>query len=447
MLAKEKGAIKRVTTVLSREEGAMKKIMFGLMVAVSLFFVSDCLAQELLVAIRQGDTVWTKTCQTCPWTQVPGNLKTPTVVWEAGLNRFVLYGTRTGGQIWRCTFDRGGQFQNDWVQVEGSALEITGASVVGGNLERLALLRWYGVNQAANVFATRQGAYGIAFDGSSIWVTSSSRVANLYESYLTKLRASDGTTLGSFKVGDGPGELAFDGRFIWVTNYNSDTVSSVYASTGQVLGTYRVGRNPTGIAFDGTNMWVTNYNGQSCTKLAASGDILATYTFLTAPGGNPPYPRRIAFDGTYIRVTRAGQNTVSKLRTSDGATLGTFPTGSGPYGIAFDGANIWVANYTGNTVTKLRASDGVTLGTFSTGSHPHSIAFDGANIWVTNQGSSNLTDRVCGTVTKLRASDGANLATFTFPEHVVSGLPCRPTGIAFRWGQYLGDRLFKQRCT
>jgi len=153
----------------------MKKITVGLMVAVSLFFISDCFGQELLVATREGDTIWTKTCQTCAWTQVPGNLKTPTVIWEIGLNRFVLYGTRTGGQIWKCTFDRAGNFQNDWVQLDGTALSITGASVVGGNLERLALLRWYGANQAGIQFSVGASAapQGIAFDGANIWVTNS----------------------------------------------------------------------------------------------------------------------------------------------------------------------------------------------------------------------------------------------------------------------------------
>src|SRR5512139_2211454 len=171
----------------------MKKITVGLMVALSLFFVSDCFAQELLVAIREGDTIWSKTCltSTCQWTQVPGNLKTAKVVWEAGLNRFVLYGTRTGSQIWRCTFDRGGNFQNDWVQVEGTALCITGASVVGGNLERLALLRWYGAIQTGYQFKVGTSPMGIAFDGANIWV------ANSGSNNVTKLRASDGAHLGS----------------------------------------------------------------------------------------------------------------------------------------------------------------------------------------------------------------------------------------------------------
>jgi YVTN family beta-propeller protein len=59
-------------------------------------------------------------------------------------------------------------------------------------------------------------------------------------------------------------------------------------------------------------------------------------------------------------------------------------------GIAFDGANIWVTNGGSNSVTKLRASDGAHLGTFSVGNYPFGIAFDGANIWVTNTNSNTV---------------------------------------------------------
>ena len=78
----------------------MKKITVGLVVAVSLFFVSHCFAEGLVVVIGGGDTIWTRTCQTCAWTQVPGNLKTAAVVWDAGLERYGLYGTNAGGQIY-----------------------------------------------------------------------------------------------------------------------------------------------------------------------------------------------------------------------------------------------------------------------------------------------------------------------------------------------------------
>jgi hypothetical protein len=39
----------------------------------------------------------------------------------------------------------------------------------------------------------------------------------------------------------------------------------------------------------------------------------------------------------------------------------------------FDGANIWVTNLLSNTVSKLRASDGHTLGTYATGKEPWGI--------------------------------------------------------------------------
>ena len=58
--------------------------------------------------------------------------------------------------------------------------------------------------------------------------------------------------------------------------------------------------------------------------------------------------------------------------------------------MAFDGANIWVANTVDGTVTELRASDGATLGTFKVGIGPTGVAFDGANIWVANFGDSTV---------------------------------------------------------
>jgi hypothetical protein len=67
----------------------------------------------------------------------------------------------------------------------------------GPNTQAIALLRWYGANQAAS-FAVGSGPFGVAFDGASIWV------ANGNSGSVTKLRASDGAVLGTFSVGNGP---------------------------------------------------------------------------------------------------------------------------------------------------------------------------------------------------------------------------------------------------
>ena len=113
------------------------------------------------------------------------------------------------------------------------------------------------------------------------------------------------------------------------------------------------------------------------------------------------FPIGVTFDGTNIWVANGGSNTVTRLRASDGAIVGTFSVGEFPIGLAFDGANIWVTNSDSDNVTKLRASDGAVLGNFNVGKAPGGVAFDGTNIWVTNEDSSN--------VMKLRANDGAVL--------------------------------------
>ena len=50
--------------------------------------------------------------------------------------------------------------------------------------------------------------------------------------------------------------------------------------------------------------------------------------------------------------------------------------GLGPEGIATDGTSVFVANQFSDTVTKLRASDGAVVGTFSVGQRPVAVAFE-----------------------------------------------------------------------
>src|SRR6266511_536213 len=197
------------------------------------------------------------------------------------------------------------------------------------NLQQIAILKWFGAGKAAS-FSVGSSPFGVAFDGADVWVTNSN------SDYVSKLRASDGATLGTFSVGSGPLGVAFDGADVWVTNSGSNNVSKLRASDGATLGTFSVGSTPFGVAFDGANVWVTNQ----------------------------------------------GSNNVSKLRASDGATLGTFSVGSSPVGVAFDGANVWVTNQSSNNVSKLRASDGASLGTFPVGDIPLVVALHGPNATV-----------------------------------------------------------------
>ncbi len=103
------------------------------------------------------------------------------------------------------------------------------------------------------------------------------------------------------------------------------------------------------------------------------------------------------YDGENIWVANGGDTTVTKL-AQDGAQLGNFTVGTGPFALAFDGESIWVANsgvdplneeVQPGTVTKL-AMDGIVLGTFPVGKAPVSLASDGQGIVVSNLGDATV---------------------------------------------------------
>lgn len=216
-----------------------------------------------------------------------------------------------------------------------------GDGAPAANPLKIALLKWYAASEAAE-FKVGKFPEGVAFDGANIWVS------NAGDNTVTKLRAADGSNLGTFAVGNQPMGVAFDGANIWVANSISNTVTKLRASDGTNLGTFSVGTQPWWLAFDGRAVWVTNSMSNSVTKLPAKdGKVLGTFPVSG--------PRGIAFDGTYVWVSNFN-DTVTRLK-QDGSTAGTFTVGAQPLGLAFDGANIWVANSNTGNLTKLRASE------------------------------------------------------------------------------------------
>jgi YVTN family beta-propeller protein len=76
-------------------------------------------------------------------------------------------------------------------------------------------------------------------------------------------------------------------------------------------------------------------------------------------------------------ATQTAPELQSPAKTSEGAAA--FDVGKFPIGLVCDGTNIWVANGGSNTVTELRASNGAVLGTFNVGKFPIGVTFDGTN--------------------------------------------------------------------
>ena len=85
-------------------------------------------------------------------------------------------------------------------------------------------------------------------------------------------------------------------------------------------------------------------------------------------------------------VTSSQQNPlqIATLHWYNANLTTQFTLGTAPYGIAFDGTNLWVANDGSNNVMKVRTNDGAIIGTFAVGTTPIAVAYDGANVWVAN---------------------------------------------------------------
>ena len=113
-----------------------------------------------------------------------------------------------------------------------------------------------------------------------------------------------------YTTGLSPFGVAFDGTNIWVTNNDSNTVSKINPVTG-VKVDYTTGSNPRGVAFDGTNIWVANFGGGgSVSKINPNG--VAPGTPINYTTGS--YPQGVAFDGTNIWVTNIGSGTAGRPR-------------------------------------------------------------------------------------------------------------------------------------
>jgi len=224
------------------------------------------------------------------------------------------------------------------ILVVGSSVHAQLVNSVQNPLQ-IAVLHWYPANLTTHFQLQLSEICAVTSDGPNIWVAGC-----VENSQVNKVRASDGTVLGTFSVGRNPFALVFDGANIWSANSMDSTVTKLRASDGARLGTFATGVGPESLAFDGSNIWVAN----------------------------------------------ATSNNVTRLRASDGACINpcTFSVGFSPIGVAFDGANIWVANLGDGTVTRLRASDGACVGvcTFNAGDQPHRVV-----LTASTSGSQTLT--------------------------------------------------------
>jgi hypothetical protein len=260
-------------------------------------------------------------------------------------------------------------------------------------------------------------------------------------------------------VGSSPRQVKFDGTDLWVSNQSNATVTRVKASDGTVLGTWTgaiqataivcaMGRifitgqtnpgslymiDPTlpagavttlttalgvisaGIAFDGSRIWTANFGGSVSIVSLNPTSVTTVTTGFSAPGG-------MLYDGSHVWVADQNANTLLKLNP-DGTIAQTIAVGTGPLNPIFDGTNIWVPSFNANSVTVVRVKDttgnplasAFVLATLTGNglNDPITAAFDGERILVTNRNGNSVSLWKAADLTPLGSfSTGANTSPF-----------------------------------
>ena len=229
-------------------------------------------------------------------------------------------------------------------------------------------------------------AGGVLVAMGNVLVAGASIPGSLYR--IVPSQAAGAVTTVASNLGGGGFGIAFDGSRVWVADISNGSVSIVTpgASIPWTVTLVNSWSAPSGVVWDGANIWVTDVNQNIIQKLDAAGAILATVTV----GLNPGFP---LYDGTNIWVPNAG-NTISVVRPQTGNVLATL-TGNGlntPAGAAFDGQRVLVTNFDGSSVSLWKAADLTALGSVSmpASSTPNNACSDGVNFWITLQTANKL---------------------------------------------------------
>jgi len=155
-----------------------------------------------------------------------------------------------------------------------------------------------------------------------------------------------------------------------------------YASTNFNLGTTIVGTGPQAVAFDGTDLWVANSSDNTVSRVRASdGRAVQTYT-----GVPTPYHILVALGKIFVTggsdklylIDPASPVNFSAVQV---ATLGGIPSD-----LAFDGRRIWTVSAATSTISIVTPDAAAPWPVTNTpgGPNPLALVFDGANMWFGN---------------------------------------------------------------
>jgi hypothetical protein len=218
----------------------------------------------------------------------------------------------------------------------------------------------------------------------SFWLT----VALVCSLFLLATANVKATTYGCYTAGaTHPTRAPSDTRIV---NGLGDCIPGESAISWDV---FAVGAIPANINFDGANLWISNAGDGTITKLRPSdGAVLGTFQVGPAPG------KSIRM-GDSVWIADSQANTLWRIDANTGALIQTYPVRRPPVGMVSDGTNLWVSYNSEWAVGEIDPNTGQELAIVDV-PDAFDMVFDGANVWVANKQAS-------GKLTKIRASDAS----------------------------------------
>ena len=216
----------------------------------------------------------------------------------------------------------------------------------GGAWRRLRTVFQYELLIDWPLDAANRDAYGIASDGTNIYVVD--RIDNRVYVY-----SAAGASLSNWALhatNDDPEGIASDGANIYVVDVADNRVY-VYSAAGASLSDWPltgVNSNAHGIASDGTSIYVVDRADRVVYVYSLTGTSLSNWALNSANDN----PEGITSDGANIYISNPPDGLIY-VYTSDGTLLSSWPLASGntdSTGLASDSSNIYVVDQTDDRV-------------------------------------------------------------------------------------------------
>ena len=194
------------------------------------------------------------------------------------------------------------------------------------------------------------------------------------------------------------------------------------------LGLTTVGSSPAHVQSDGADLWVANSGNNTVSRVRASdGKLLQTWTGADGANGVLVAMGKVFITGSITPLGRLYQ--IDPTQPAGAVTTLSAAIADSPQALAFDGQRIWVANAAGSV--SIITLNPFTINNVTTGFiSPIGILYDGANIWITDSGDDSLKKLNAsgailqsvsvGTEPRFPAFDGTNIWVPNVTAHSIS---------------------------